>query len=192
LVNACKRKKRDESEDSSVRGDDDESDFSSQGNKEVVVHGLDTLMNPLSDADMCDDDVSKEAQSEADSDDSGLQDEDMEDYDEGGYDVTTEEMRNHPVYDKNFAQVETDLAKMAMKVIKIIKQSGCQNDRANGCLEKARWLLNLPDTKKELIALIGESGVGKSSLINSLLSIPKLARAVSTYSERPKRAPGPC
>jgi ABC-type glutathione transport system ATPase component len=144
-------------------------------------------MDPSSDSEMRDDDVSQEVQSTAGSKSSQSNEEDIEvsdeeDSEEKRYDDSTEDLPCHPVYDKDFAQVESDLAKMAVKVMNIIEQSGCHNDRAKGCLEQAKLLLNLPDTKKEIIALIGESGVGKSSVINSLLNIPKLARAVSSLS----------
>jgi ABC-type glutathione transport system ATPase component len=192
LTNLRKRKKRDDSEDSSICADDDKYDYGYQDHNQGTDCQAVALFDSSSLADISDDDVSHHMRFAVDTDESESDEEDIEDsdeeetdegeIDEGGYDDGTEDRPCHPVYDKAFAQVETDLAKMAMNVIKIIEQSGCRNDRAKGCLEKARWLLNLPDTKKEMIALIGESGVGKSSLINSLLSIPKLARAVSTHS----------
>ncbi|KAF1827315.1 uncharacterized protein K489DRAFT_406028 [Dissoconium aciculare CBS 342.82] len=98
---------------------------------------------------------------------------------EEGYDEAIEVMPRHVVYDKDFPQISQDLSKLATSVCGIIERSGCDNDRSKGCLEKAQWLTKTPDAEKEIVALIGDSGVGKSSLINSLIGIPKLARALS-------------
>jgi hypothetical protein len=100
---------------------------------------------------------------------------------EEGYDEAIEVMPRHVVYDKDFPQISQDLSKLATSVCGIIERSGCDNDRSKGCLEKAQRLTKTPDAEKEIVALIGDSGVGKSSLINSLIGIPKLARAVSSH-----------
>lgn len=88
-------------------------------------------------------------------------------------------MPKHVVFDKDFKQVGQDLSNRARKLKELVKQSGCENDRVKGCLEKAEMLEKIPDPTPKKIALVGDAGVGKSSLVNSLVGIPKLAKAVS-------------
>ncbi|CAK3974892.1 Hypothetical predicted protein [Lecanosticta acicola] len=82
-------------------------------------------------------------------------------------------------FDKDFVQVGEDLTSIAKSAMEIIDENGCESSRAQGCRKNADELTQIPRAKREKVAFLGSTGVGKSSLLNCLLGIPDLAKAMS-------------
>lgn len=83
-------------------------------------------------------------------------------------------------YDSAFSQLKCDLNSIPRAALKIIDESGCHSQRVLSLRKNALELTTVPRSNREKIALLGNTGAGKSSLLNSVLDRPGFARAVST------------
>lgn len=95
------------------------------------------------------------------------------------YDSSLENYPEHPAFDKDFQQVLDDLEGIGKRAQKIINDSSCNNRRVQGCRSNAIAASSAPEPPIFNIGLFGDTGSGKSSLINSLLDMPTLAKAMS-------------
>lgn len=95
------------------------------------------------------------------------------------YDSSLESYPEHPAFDNGFQQVLQDLEGLGKRAQKIIDDSGCQNRRVQGCRSNAIAASSAPEPPVFNIGLFGDTGSGKSSLLNSLLDMPSLAKAMS-------------
>lgn len=94
-------------------------------------------------------------------------------YDEGG-----EPWPACVAFDLDFANLKEHLSQISNTAMKIVDDSGCQSQRALSLRKNACQGTNVPRSNREKVALLGNTGAGKSSLLNSLLDRPDLARAV--------------
>ena len=95
--------------------------------------------------------------------------------DDGGpyYDASKEKPPSHPVFDDSFQEVKDKLENVLSRVEKQLAQS----DHKHLAKLKSSFgdISKVPSLKRLRIALVGQPGSGKSSLINSLLDCEDLA-----------------
>ncbi|KAH9845227.1 hypothetical protein Tdes44962_MAKER01237 [Teratosphaeria destructans] len=123
----------------------------------------------------------------SDSDDSDLDDDSEGDSDVGGGEGTgvveyyehAEPLPNCVAYDSEFRQLSQDLIDIPLSALKILQKSSCNNKRVQSCQHNAGTLTTIPQVQKEKVAMLGSTGAGKSSLLNSLLDMPGLAKAMA-------------
>lgn len=118
---------------------------------------------------------------ESDSDDEDESEEDGSDDDED--DVTGEcqyyeSSESYPpcvAYDPEFARIGQRLINIPAEVMTIIDESGCKSARAQSCRGNAEELAHIPRSRREKIALLGNTGVGRSyalpAMTNNLTKI---------------------
>jgi GTP-binding protein EngB required for normal cell division len=67
-------------------------------------------------------------------------------------------------------------------MLNILQENGDQNKSINKHMARAKEICNFPETDRLKIAILGCAGVGKSSLLNAVTSIPGLAKSVMLTS----------
>jgi predicted GTPase len=67
-------------------------------------------------------------------------------------------------------------------VLNILQEGGIQSKLLDIHMAKAKELCSFPETDRVRIAILGSAGVGKSSLLNAVTSIPGLAKSVFPIS----------
>jgi GTP-binding protein EngB required for normal cell division len=67
-------------------------------------------------------------------------------------------------------------------MLNILQENGDQNKSINKHIARAKEICNFPETDRLKIAVLGCAGVGKSSLLNAVTSIPGLAKSVMLTS----------
>ncbi|KAH0592355.1 hypothetical protein MHUMG1_09968 [Metarhizium humberi] len=93
------------------------------------------------------------------------------------YDVLNEETPRHPFFSNTFQatlQKGLRIAKAATDVLKSVRS--VQGSGLESLLKEGEDLCAFHGTSTRTIAILGDSGQGKSSLINSLLHFPRLAK----------------
>ncbi|KID65368.1 Dynamin, GTPase domain protein, partial [Metarhizium hybridum] len=93
------------------------------------------------------------------------------------YDVLNEETPCHPFFSNTFQatlQKGLRIAKAATDVLKSVRS--VQGSGLDSLLKEGEDLCAFHGTNTRTIAILGDSGQGKSSLINSLLHFPRLAK----------------
>ncbi|KAK5727635.1 hypothetical protein LTR17_012595 [Elasticomyces elasticus] len=82
------------------------------------------------------------------------------------------------IYDSDIAAITEMLTDIPAKVKEVLDSQDCDAKHVKSHLNAASALASIPITKRLKVALIGNSGVGKSSFLNNLCDIPELAKAV--------------
>ncbi|KAI6870639.1 hypothetical protein KC338_g2956 [Hortaea werneckii] len=120
---------------------------------------------------------------DSDDDDSSTSDEDNDtDGDSTGLIEHHEDSEGFPdrvVYDEAFAKTVAELSDIAKRASKILRESQCTSKRVRGLTTHAEELSQVPRPEREKVALLGNTGAGKSSLLNSLLGLPNMAKAMA-------------
>ncbi|KAI7220454.1 hypothetical protein KC343_g2819 [Hortaea werneckii] len=80
-------------------------------------------------------------------------------------------------YDEAIPKIKSAYTGIAQQVLNIIKTNPCNSAVLAKFVAKSADLTTIPKSKSVKIALLGEMGTGKSSLLNSVIDIPDLARA---------------
>ncbi|KAK4631147.1 hypothetical protein CLAFUW4_03299 [Fulvia fulva] len=115
----------------------------------------------------------------SDSDDSSDGGDDVE----VNYDATCnermEKLPDFPAYDQEIPRIREQLTGIVRDVCKIVEQHPCGSSHMANFSEKGKGLFKIPEPAVIKIALVGNPGVGKSSLLNYLIDIPDLARALA-------------
>lgn len=116
-------------------------------------------------------DESKDVQSDSElSDLEDLDETDSEaDGSQGGfgqscYDESTEPLPECPAFDPEFLEVRQALNTAPEKVSSIIDQSKCNSQRVQSLISNAEDLLRMPVTRREKVAIVGNTGTGTSML----------------------------
>ncbi|RMX97892.1 hypothetical protein D0868_10403 [Hortaea werneckii] len=91
----------------------------------------------------------------------------------------SEECPKYAVYDKEFVKTVNELRDIPKRALKILYESECTSKRVRGCTSNAEDLSHFPKPKREKVALLGNTGAGKSSVLNSLLGLPNMAKAMA-------------
>ncbi|KAI7383354.1 hypothetical protein KC336_g18393, partial [Hortaea werneckii] len=91
----------------------------------------------------------------------------------------SEECPKYAVYDKEFVKTVNELTDIPKRALKILYESECTSKRVRGCTSNAEDLSQFPKPKREKVALLGNTGAGKSSVLNSLLGLPNMAKAMA-------------
>lgn len=92
-----------------------------------------------------------------------------------GYNPMSEGLPNLPVYHPSFIKAERYCSELMEDAALVLKNAEYKDTRILQLLEKASSSQNLEYPKPRIVGLMGDSGVGKSSLINSLLDTPDIA-----------------
>ncbi|KAL6720208.1 hypothetical protein ACLMJK_002129 [Lecanora helva] len=116
---------------------------------------------------------------EATSDDIGAMVQAVSDNFDSPYDVAAERPPKLPAYSSSFAKVEKLCKEIFTDAENILESSSYQDKSTRYLLEVIKQRKEIKYDKPKRIGIVGESGVGKSSLINAILDSPGLASAVS-------------
>ncbi|PQE22018.1 Dynamin GTPase domain protein [Rutstroemia sp. NJR-2017a BBW] len=109
---------------------------------------------------------------------------DASDDEDEPYDVKNEEAPIEPFFEEEFQEALEKSRGVAMDLYKEIKSLRVvlgKDEMFAKILEEARRLTEPQVSTTRTIAILGASGEGKSTLINSLLHTPELARTVSCF-----------
>ncbi|RYP61155.1 hypothetical protein DL769_007837 [Monosporascus sp. CRB-8-3] len=101
------------------------------------------------------------------------------------YNVRDEQVPNHPFFTSSFQTAlkdGLDIAKGITNMIQSIPDSIERGPEIHRLLEDAKVLSSFVGSDTRTIAVLGDSGQGKSSLINSLLHFPDIAKTGDTGS----------
>ena len=93
------------------------------------------------------------------------------------YNSMNEALPKLPVYHPAFLRAEQICTELVEGAFIILKNAEYKDTRVLQLLQKASMSRTLEYPEPKLVGLIGDSGVGKSSLINSLLDTPDIALA---------------
>ena len=91
------------------------------------------------------------------------------------YEPMSEPLPKLPAYHPSFLKAERYCSELMKDAANIIKNAEYKDARILQLLEKATNAQHLEYPKPRTVGLMGDSGVGKSSLINCLLDIPDIA-----------------
>lgn len=95
------------------------------------------------------------------------------------YNESTEPLPKAVVYDPDFKKVHKETLRLMAEVANIVPEESRGFARTRHLVTRSRELAEFPITRKRLINMVGKSGSGKSSLLNSMIGIPGHAKAIA-------------
>ncbi|KAL8640970.1 MAG: hypothetical protein Q9228_002174 [Teloschistes exilis] len=96
------------------------------------------------------------------------------------YNSIQEPLPNIPAYHPSFARLENHYEDLLEAAIKTLESSTYHDDVTDRLSKECRNLRKIQYPHAQVVGLVGDSGVGKSSLINAILDTPELALAGAT------------
>ncbi|PIB00158.1 hypothetical protein CB0940_02595 [Cercospora beticola] len=85
-----------------------------------------------------------------------------------------------PAYDPVFSEIENGLTGIVEHIIDLVGRFPCKSTYVKNFRAKAEELRAVPRPQPMRIALLGDTGAGKSSLLNSIVDVPNIAKAISS------------
>lgn len=122
-------------------------------------------------------DESELSEMEGDSDEEHAIPDDVEEVEV--YSEDQEPLPRRACYDEDIEGITKRLSDIAKKAHELFTESANKSKTAAAHKVRADQLQVLPDTGKLRVAILGDAGTGKSSLLNSLTDTPELAKSVS-------------
>ncbi|KAF2160980.1 hypothetical protein M409DRAFT_28586 [Zasmidium cellare ATCC 36951] len=98
---------------------------------------------------------------------------------ETGYCEKMEALPTCAAFDSGTPKVKAKLVELADKANDLFECNSCTSPDAERLYNKLNKVRTIPEPERKMIGLIGNAGQGKSSCINSINDISKLAKAVS-------------
>ncbi|KAK5700424.1 hypothetical protein LTR17_022926 [Elasticomyces elasticus] len=83
------------------------------------------------------------------------------------------------IYDKDIPAIKKAMTGIPKKAVEVLTGQDCSGKHAKTHMRAAQALLEIPTTKRPKIALIGNAGVGKSSLLCAVTDMLNLAKSLS-------------
>ncbi|OQN99565.1 hypothetical protein B0A48_14707 [Cryoendolithus antarcticus] len=111
-------------------------------------------------------------------DDDGSGDE-SDDSKAGQYAEANKPWPSHVIYDERIPQLFENLRQVAGQVVETFTTHKAAVKHVEEHIARARELIDLPKTTKLRIAVLGNAGTGKSSLLNAVTDCPDLAKSLS-------------
>lgn len=106
-------------------------------------------------------------------------DEESDDEEEAGYDDSEETLPQHPAFDPKIGDLLQQAADLMSMLKSIIEKYNNDSEDLQTMFQRAAKAMEVPETKPKIVGLLGDTGSGKSSTVNSLASIFGLAKAVA-------------
>lgn len=177
------KRKRDKSPAATDAGNESEAE---DGEETLFIPDVETMVPEgvvMIDGDSDDDSEFDKTGPDADEDEN---DEDMNEIQTTHvvYNPTTETYPTCPVYHKDMPKLSSDLTEIPKKIVGILQQYACESGPVKFHQKAAEILFEIPTPKKLRVALLGDAGAGKSSVLNSLSDIPDLAKSVCHFRAR--------
>ncbi|KAM3423220.1 hypothetical protein BST61_g669 [Cercospora zeina] len=85
-----------------------------------------------------------------------------------------------PAFDPAFSDTEIGLTGIVERIVDIVDRNPCKSSYVKNFRAKAEELRTIPRPQPMRIALLGDTGAGKSSLLNSVVDVPDIAKAISS------------
>ncbi|KAF2722141.1 hypothetical protein K431DRAFT_245903 [Polychaeton citri CBS 116435] len=96
-----------------------------------------------------------------------------------GYSERQEPFPAFPVYDTGMAALKDRMVQIPVQILRLLGRLNPSSEVVQSQTHRAVRMLSLPAPRRRRIAILGDAGKGKSSLINSLTDIDDLARSSS-------------
>lgn len=109
-------------------------------------------------------------------------DDDEEDDVDTVHDPATETLPRLPIYHPAYKLVEKAVPAALNVLSDFILDNGYIDLEVQHLLDEIKALLKIPYGQAVRLGLVGDTGVGKSAVLNGLLGIPNLTAEVSLYS----------
>ncbi|RMX96534.1 hypothetical protein D0868_11131 [Hortaea werneckii] len=101
-------------------------------------------------------------------------------HDDGvSYSDWQEQLPSHPAFSSAVGKLAQEAVNIVLRLLKILQERTVDRKALQNTFESAANAIKQCAGLKKIVAFLGDAGVGKSSTINSLTGIPRLAVAVS-------------
>ncbi|KAK3709592.1 hypothetical protein LTR37_010813 [Vermiconidia calcicola] len=108
----------------------------------------------------------------------GAKQDDDSDDDDATYDECSEDFPRCAAYHPRFLEICDRLKNMAKEAQGVLRTQTCRSKDVQDLRSRVEEVLDIPEPDRPMIGLLGDTGSGKSSLVNSLTDIPDLAGAL--------------
>ncbi|KAK4550660.1 hypothetical protein LTR36_000239 [Oleoguttula mirabilis] len=101
-----------------------------------------------------------------------------DDSEDATYNERSEPFPSCAAYDARFAEIEDRLVELASGAKAVLDGQMCDTDAVDRLQALASDAATVPEPRREMIGLLGDTGAGKSSFTNSFTDIPNMAKAL--------------